>query len=294
MRNPKLAVVLGLTLFGAGCLAAEPPLEESNSSVTGERKLLSSQRGGLDKVGVHNKSGSHIGDMTGSGLSLPFGVEVANQNVYVVSQATNSVYAHIHASGESEPRGLTELVPPGSGGLSNPFYVTVEDGLLYVSSHDSDEVLRYDALSGDFIDVFVEAGAGGLDGPRGIHWGPDGYFYVNSSITNEVLVYDSLGTFSHVFNSGIPVPCGLDISSGGDVCVGSAGNSGVHCFDLAGAPIFTNTEGKVCGLGFGPDGQIYTSRPDINAVTVHDLDAGSSAHFADSSFVVAVGWGFQE
>src|SRR5438445_7194122 len=48
---------------------------------------------------------------------------------------------------------------------------------LYVSSRDSNSVLRYNEVTGDFIDEFVSAGSG-LNSPRGLLLGPDGNLYV--------------------------------------------------------------------------------------------------------------------
>jgi hypothetical protein len=288
------ARVLSFASLAAAVACGGLEVSEVQRSITGERKLLVSQRGGLNKVAVHNTgNGGHIGDMTGDGLVLPFGVHVADQNVYVVSQGTHSIFAHLHEDGEDEAAShlLLELVPPRSGGLANPFYVTVEDGLLYASSHDTDEILRYDALTGAFIDVAVAAGAGGLDGPRGLDHAADGSLVVASSLNHQVLVYAPDGSFSRVLATGIPVPCGLAIGPRGEVCVGSAGDRGVHCFHLSGEKIYEDTDGRVCGLDFGPDGRLYTSRPDINIVEVHDLATGESAKFADTPFVVGLAIG---
>jgi DNA-binding beta-propeller fold protein YncE len=59
---------------------------------------------------------------------------------------------------------------------------------LYVSSYETDEVLRYDT-TGAFIDAFVSSGSGGLDNPEGLIFGPDGNLYVSSGGTDEVLRY---------------------------------------------------------------------------------------------------------
>ena len=40
--------------------------------------------------------------------------------------------------------------------------------VIYVSSLGTDEILRYDADTGNFIDTFISAGSGGLDKPHGI------------------------------------------------------------------------------------------------------------------------------
>lgn len=52
-----------------------------------------------------------------------------------------------------------------TGGLSSPHGLAFgPDGNLYVASFDTHQVLRYDSISGDFIDVFVASG-NGLSGP---------------------------------------------------------------------------------------------------------------------------------
>jgi len=70
------------------------------------------------------------------------------------------------------------------------------DGLLYVASGQSHEVLRYDGISGDFLDVFVGAGAGGLNRPNGLVFDAQGDLLVGSAATDEALRFDgSSGAF---------------------------------------------------------------------------------------------------
>ena len=71
------------------------------------------------------------------------------------------------------------------------------DGRLYVGSGRTDEVLRYDGTTGAFMDVFVAAGSGGLDGPVAVDFGPDGHLYVSSEKTDEVLRYDGATGVPH-------------------------------------------------------------------------------------------------
>ena len=109
-------------------------------------------------------------DLAAAGLDFPFGIDVDDGNIYVVSQKSNEVYAYLRSLTETIRLGVPStphpssslLVPEGSGGLTTPFYTTVADGMLYVSSYGTDEVLRYDAETGEFIDVAVAAGEGGL------------------------------------------------------------------------------------------------------------------------------------
>lgn len=50
--------------------------------------------------------------------------------------------------------------------LRNPLGITIgHDGALYLANQTPNEIRRYDVSTGALIDVFVAAGAGGLDGP---------------------------------------------------------------------------------------------------------------------------------
>ena len=82
-----------------------------------------------------------------------------------------------------------------------------------VSSAASDEVLRFDADNGEFIDTFVSAGSGGLDRPTRMVFGPDDNLYVSSIFSDEVLRYDANGNFVDAFvpagSGGLSDPLGL-------------------------------------------------------------------------------------
>jgi hypothetical protein len=70
----------------------------------------------------------------------------------------------------------------------------------FVSDFKTSAVLRYNADTGAFFDVFVQPRSGGLDGPWGTAFGLDHNFYVCSERTNSVLVYDgSTGAFLKKF-----------------------------------------------------------------------------------------------
>ncbi len=59
------------------------------------------------------------------------------------------------------------------------------DGLVYVADRGIG-VLRFDAVTGAFVDVFVPNGRGGLDRPWRLAFGPDGRIYVTSAGTQDV------------------------------------------------------------------------------------------------------------
>jgi outer membrane protein assembly factor BamB len=102
------------------------------------------------------------------------------------------------------PLPTKELISDGAGGLDRPKGMTIgPDGNLYLSSSNTDSVLRYDIETGAFIDTFVAAGSGGLDEPARVVFGPDGNLYVVSNGTESVLRYDgATGEFIDVFLSG--------------------------------------------------------------------------------------------
>jgi len=56
---------------------------------------------------------------------------------------------------------------------------------MYVSDFKTSSVLRYNADTGAFFDVFVQPRSGGLDGPWGLAFGLDHNMYVASERTNR-------------------------------------------------------------------------------------------------------------
>src|SRR5439155_7658073 len=101
------------------------------------------------------------------------------------------------------------------------------DGNLYVASRNTDGVLRFSGATGASLGAFVAAGAGGLDDPRDVAFGPDGDFFVLSTgATKAVLRYDgATGQYLGVF-----VPTGATtthvlFSLNGSLYVGDSGNT---------------------------------------------------------------------
>ncbi len=87
-------------------------------------------------------------------------------NLYVgLPNTGNDIVRFDGSTGASLGSFIPELDPHPDGPLGFAFG---PDGNLYVPSRDSDEVLRYDGTTGDFIDAFVTAGSGGLNEPANI------------------------------------------------------------------------------------------------------------------------------
>ncbi len=134
-----------------------------------------------------------------------------------------------------------------TGRLRKPIDAVIgPDGAMYVSSYDTDQILRYNRTTGAFIDIFVEdnpnttvSESGGLNGPMGMEWGPDGLLYVTSFVNNVVLRYDGTGAFAGTFvdETSIPFPNGmkgpkdLTFGPGGELFISSSTNSQVRRYN---------------------------------------------------------------
>jgi len=305
MTQTRFTIIAGgvLFAFAAWCFTPAYPNDSRGQPAsdawhsdrfTAKRMFVGNRDAG--EVDTYNRKGNWV--LSLAGFDFPFGMDVDAGNLYVVSQHSDEVYVYRHdrtaqrSEQQDEVPQLEVLVERGSGGLQVPFYTTVADGMLYVSSYGTGEILRYDAESGEFIDVAVAAGAGGLEGPRGLDFDSRGRLYVSSSGNNRVIVYSRHGEPLGDLVDEIPTPCGISISRHDEICVGSAGGSGVHCYDPQGNEIYSDTSGGVCGLDFGPRGDLYTTRPDLQAITVHSLRPGTQGEwFTDAATPSGLSWG---
>jgi len=93
------------------------------------------------------------------------------------------------------------------------------DGDLYAATIQG-TVSRYDGTTGDFKEIFISSGSGGLAGPRDMIF-RDGWLYVASINSDEVLRYDlTMDLSPEVFVSaglgGLDAPDGMAFSPDGD------------------------------------------------------------------------------
>jgi sugar lactone lactonase YvrE len=194
-----------------------------------------------------------------------------DNNLYVSSGKTRETSAIYRFDGQSGA--LIDKFASG-GELFRPYGMAFgPDGLLYVSSFRSDKILRYNASTGDYVDVFAQRdaqqndGATGLNGPNGLLFGPDGKLYV----TTQGSVADSEGNLDFAFPSQV---LRYDIATGkGEVFISQP-------------EPFPTGAGYVSflGLAIGPeDGNLYVS-DFANGIRRYDFATGKELGVLDTNY----------
>jgi sugar lactone lactonase YvrE len=167
------------------------------------------------------------------------------------------------------------FITAGSGGLNGPNGLIFgpdanSDGIpdLYVSGSNSNNVIRYDGVTGAPLRTYVASGSGGLNLPVGIAFDPSGsYLYVASSGSNQILKYNAqTGAYVGVAaGSGLSGPADVKFGADGLLYVLSPGNdrllrfttSGVYVDDYV--PAGSGGMAQVNSMAFGPDGDLYVA-----------------------------------
>ncbi len=231
--------------------------------------------------------------LTGT-LGMDFGPDGM---VYVTSEGTDEVLRFDPASGTYLGPFIWDDPATGTdetGGLEKPSSVAFgPDGDCYVASFSLNSVLRYDGRTGAFLGVFVQSGAGGLQGPdAGMTFGPDGDLYIPSFYNHRGKRYDG-ATGAFVENFLKPSPSGLTnprqiLFHGAHVLVSSEGSDQVLRFDALTGDFVDVLVGDDASTGFdesggldGPTGIAVTPEGLIvasiktNEVKRYDLNDGT-------------------
>lgn len=126
---------------------------------------------------------------------------------------------------------IDQFIPAGSGGLTAADQLVFKDGLFYVSSRFVGQILRYDATTGAFVDIFVSNP--NLYGFIKFTFGPDGNIYAET-FNGQQEIYRYSGTTGQL----------IDMFSKNHPVVNAAYG----------------------GLTFGPDGHLYAARYHANLI----------------------------
>ncbi len=239
---------------------------------------------GTDAVHIYQgQAGTFVGTMAPLTDGLDDHIEVIqgpNGHLYVSSEQSDSVLEYTTAGAL-----VRTFVPPGSGGLNASAGMGFgPDGHLYVASYQSNQVLRYDGSTGAFLGVAVAAGDGGFGIPLGLNFGPDGMMYVASRANGSIMRFDApTGTRDAGFAATWTGPDLEDFTFGpdghiyaadGDRIVRLNGSTGafIDAFVAAGAGGLS----YAVGLAFGPDGRLYVSDQNADAIRVYHGTTGAS------------------
>ncbi|HKQ50713.1 MAG TPA: NHL repeat-containing protein [Phycisphaerae bacterium] len=204
----------GATGQVVGPFAAHPAIDQAN-------QLLFSPEGYLFVSNVPSSAaGSHVArmdsgtgaflDTLGAGLLFnPQGLLLTPDGHLLV--ANDGAYDNVLKFDGSTGAYLGEFVSTGSGGLDDPTGMAWgPNGNLFVASIQTDRVVEFDGLSGQFIRVF--ASGENLQRPRVVEFGPNGNLFVANETADNVVEFDgSSGAFVRVFaeSGGLDYPIGM-------------------------------------------------------------------------------------
>lgn len=198
--------------------------------------------------------------------------------IYVASEEANMVVRYDGATGAYDGRFVWDdpATPADeTGGLSGPGAVLFgPDGRLYVSSFDSDAILRYDGATGAFVDVFVAAGAGMLDGPdAGMVFGPGGDLFVPGFYSHTV------SRFAAADGAPLPEFTGMDmrldnprtlIFAGDHLYVANEASDEVLRFDgVSGTFVDVFVAAGAGGLD-GPAGMVFDAEGVLHVASINN------------------------
>lgn len=145
-------------------------------------------------------------------------------------------------------------------------------GFLFVSSTATNQILKYDDMTGAPVGtgIFVPAGSAGLSEPQGLAFGPNGNLLVVSTATSQILEFDGktgapvgTGVFVAAGSAGLSLPTGIVFGPNGNLYVASSDRI-LEFNGTTGAPVGTGvlaSVGRPDGLAFGPNGNLFVATP---------------------------------
>jgi hypothetical protein len=281
----KSAVVI-LVLIGSACQSAKNsgPASTTSTAETPAKEptsgfLLVGNSGSSGVRRFDLKSGKARGyfiEPDAGGLAFPDDITAGpDSNLYVSSgcrttpgvPCNKSISAVLRYDGRSGAFLGTFISGASSDEPLYRPYGTVfgPDGLFYVASFMSNQILRYRS-DGTFVDVFAASHGKdpeGLNGPNGLAFDGDGRLYVSTEgDTIDCPGRPQQGDCSPTFSKGYPsLLLRYDLETGkGSVFAQPKGTDGL-------AP-------SLAGIRLGPDGLLYVGDFSMNVIRVYDPATG--------------------
>jgi hypothetical protein len=192
---------------------------------------------------------------------------------------------------------LDAIVPAGREGIDITCCATFgPDDHLYVSNPFGSSVLRFDGLTGAFIDVFVQPGSGGLQIPLILLF-HEGHLYVGDPGAHEIHRYDAMtGSYVDAFvqdHPDNPLRSGFypqHFAFGADGHLYVAGESsdrvlkydgvtGTYVGDLVSA---SDGFPRPSGITAGPNGRLYVGSVALGEIRRFDVSSGAWETFVEA------------
>ncbi|XP_065051465.1 protein lin-41-like isoform X2 [Rhopilema esculentum] len=154
-------------------------------------------------------------------------------------------------------------------GLDGPWGIAVDSDFVYIASFTTDQIHKYEKVSGRFISVFGNENE--LDCPEGMAFGPNKTLYVASFLNDQVVKYTQEGQYLGVVadqSKGLKGPEGVAFLRNGTLLVSSHYTDNVIMLDpVTGIFLgeFAHVE-KPVGIITGLDGHVYVTSYVTNSV----------------------------
>jgi sugar lactone lactonase YvrE len=216
------------------------------------------------------------------GLNLPHGIMRMADGSFIVASAGNDTVLRYSSTGAS----LGAFIANGANGvpaltLDYPVdFALGADGLLYVTSQMNDRVVRFNATTGAYVDVFISGGT--LDGPSGLAFGPTGDLYVAGRFSNNVLRYNATtgATVGSFAPTAFSQPFGIAVHpDNGTLYVANGSANQIRSIDpVSGSTLDTIITGSLnlpIGLEFGLGDDLYAASFNNNRLARFDGASGS-------------------
>lgn len=193
-------------------------------------------------------------------LAFPADITFRGPYLYVSNFVPNGYVARFNAiTGTFVDKFVTGIhTPDGQSWDAN--------GDLYVSSFGTNQVVKYNGVTGAFISSFVPSSAGGLSGPLDNRFNSNGELLVNSFNTGTVKRYGPTGAYLGDFATAAGATQGMDIGLDGMLYIGNYQFSSIRRHDpTTGAFVGVFASGS--GL-LQPNNFIFRGPAKLNTFTI--------------------------
>ncbi len=170
----------------------------------------------------NGQTGALLGTFISDSFSDADGTVFGPGGSFFIADFGNSQVLRYSSAGTRFPAGVFLGAVYAKGGLlDKPSPLAIDaSGRLYVGSRNSGDILRYNATTGEFLDVAV-AGASGIQNPSNLRFAPDGTLFIMSQKNGRLYQLDGTGQLNDL-TSDLPAGSSIEFLSGPFACVGAA------------------------------------------------------------------------